>query len=47
VLFDPEAPFLLDRSKLLSKSKNTPFDLMRMEGKVLRTWVAGVQVHGV
>jgi dihydroorotase len=47
VLFDPEAPFVLDRAKLLSKSKNTPFDLMRMEGKVLRTWVAGVQVHGV
>jgi dihydroorotase len=46
VLFDPDAPFLLDRSKLLSKSKNTPFDLMRMEGKVLATWVAGVQVFG-
>ncbi|MBI1170800.1 amidohydrolase family protein [bacterium] len=45
VLFDPDAPFVLDRSKLLSKSKNTPFDLMRMEGKVLATWVAGVQVH--
>ncbi|MEP0565927.1 MAG: dihydroorotase, partial [Paracoccaceae bacterium] len=26
VLFDPNAPFVLDRSKLLSKSKNTPFD---------------------
>lgn len=46
VLFDPDAPFVLDRSKLLSKSKNTPFDLMRMEGKVLATWVAGVQVFG-
>lgn len=45
VLFDPNAPFVLDRAKLLSKSKNTPFDLMRMEGKVLATWVAGVQVH--
>jgi dihydroorotase len=47
VLFDPDAPFLLDRSKLLSKSKNTPFDLMRMEGKVRATWVAGVQVYKV
>lgn len=44
VLFDPDAPFVLDRAKLLSKSKNTPFDLMRMEGKVLATWVGGVQV---
>ncbi len=47
VLFDPDAPFLLDRSKLLSKSKNTPFDLMRMEGKVLATWVAGIQVYAL
>lgn len=47
VLFNPDAPFVLDRAKLLSKSKNTPFDLMRMEGKVLATWVAGVQVHGI
>lgn len=45
VLFDPDAPFVLDRFKLASKSKNTPFDGMRMEGKVLATWVAGAQVH--
>ncbi|MBW6505298.1 MAG: dihydroorotase [Rhodobacteraceae bacterium] len=46
VLFDPDAPFLLDRSKLHSKSKNTPFDGQRMEGRVLATFVAGKQVHG-
>ena len=46
VLFDPDAPFLLDRFKLLSKSKNTPFDGQRMEGKVLATFVAGAQVFG-
>ena len=46
VLFDPDAPFLLDRFKLLSKSKNTPFDGQRMEGKVLATFVAGTQVFG-
>jgi len=45
VLFDPDAPFLLDRFTLHSKSKNTPFDGQRMEGKVLATWVGGVQVH--
>jgi dihydroorotase len=41
VLFDPDAPFLMDRFKLRSKSKNTPFDGARMEGKVLATWVGG------
>ena len=45
VLFDPDAPFVLDRSKLLSKSKNTPFDEARMEGRILGTWVNGHRVH--
>jgi len=44
VLFDPDAPFLMDRFRLRSKSKNTPFDGARMEGKVLATFVAGAQV---
>jgi dihydroorotase len=44
VLFDPDAPFLMDRFKLRSKSKNTPFDGARMEGKVLATYVGGAQV---
>jgi dihydroorotase len=46
VLFDPDAPFLMDRFTLQSKSKNTPFDGQRMEGKVRATYVAGVQVYG-
>lgn len=41
VLFDPDAPFVLDRWTLASKSKNTPFDGARMEGRVLATWVGG------
>ena len=41
VLFDPDAPFILDRFTLRSKSKNTPFDGARMQGKVLATYVAG------
>lgn len=41
VLFDPDAPFVLDRFKLHSKSKNTPFDEARLQGRVLGTWVAG------
>jgi dihydroorotase len=44
VLFDPDAPFLLDRSTLHSKSKNTPFDGARMQGRVRATWVGGAQV---
>lgn len=46
VLFDADAPFVLDRFTLLSKSKNTPFDGARMQGRVLGTWVAGRQVFG-
>lgn len=41
VLFDPDAPFLLDRFTLRSKSKNTPFDGQRMEGRVRATLVGG------
>lgn len=44
VLFDTDAPFVLDRFKLLSKSKNTPFDGAKLEGKVLATFVGGKQV---
>jgi dihydroorotase len=44
VLFDPDAPFVLDRFTLRSKSKNTPFDGARLEGKVLGTWVSGNRV---
>jgi len=46
VLFDPEAPFVLDRFKLRSKSKNTPFDGARLQGKVKGTWVGGARVFG-
>lgn len=45
VLFDADAPFILDRAKLLSKSKNTPFDGARMQGKVLATFVDGHIVY--
>lgn len=44
VWFDPDAPFVLDRATLRSKSRNTPFDGARLEGRVLGTWVAGRSV---
>ena len=44
VLFDPEAPWACDRDDLSSRSKNSPFDGRKLEGKVLRTWVDGETV---
>ncbi len=44
VLFDVHAPFVLDRFGLRSKSKNTPFDGARLQGRVLGTWVGGRRV---
>ncbi|MBI1358852.1 MAG: amidohydrolase family protein [Alphaproteobacteria bacterium] len=41
VLFDPDTPWLCDRDLLLSRSKNSPFDGRRLEGRVLQTWVDG------
>lgn len=46
VLFDPDAPSVLDRFALRSKSKNTPFDGARMQGRVIGTWVGGRRVFG-
>lgn len=45
VLFDPDAPFVLDRFTLRSKSKNTPFDGQRMQGRVEQTFVGGDVVY--
>jgi len=45
VLFDPDVPYVLDRFTLQSKSKNTPFDGQRMQGRVQGTWVDGQRVY--
>lgn len=47
VVFDPHAPFVLDRATLHSKSRNTPFDGARMQGKVRATYVSGKCVFEV
>jgi dihydroorotase len=44
VVFDPDAPFVLDRFKLKSKSKNTPFDGHQLQGRVSATYVNGKPV---
>ena len=41
IIFDADIPFILDRATLKSKSKNTPFDGHKLQGKVRRTIVAG------
>jgi len=41
VLCDLNAPLVIDADQLLSKSKNSPFDGRRLQGKVLRTVVDG------
>lgn len=45
IVFDPEMPYLLDKAALRSRSKNTPFEDARLEGRVLRTYVGGTCVH--
>ena len=46
IRFDPEEPYVLDPALLHSRSRNTPFDGARMEGKVKLTVVAGEIVWG-
>ena len=41
VLCDIDAPVLIDADQLISKSKNSPFDGRRLQGRVLRTVAAG------
>ncbi len=41
ILFDPDAPYVLDKRDLKSLSKNSPFDEARLEGQVTITMVAG------
>ena len=44
ILFDPNAPYTLDRYQLKSKSQNTPFDGQVLQGRVLRTFLEGREI---
>ena len=44
VLFDLNAPVVIDAATLRSKSKNSPFDGRRLQGKVAATWVGGRKI---
>ena len=44
IVFDPDRPWKIEAEKLHSKSKNTPFDARPVQGRVMRTIVAGQTV---
>jgi dihydroorotase len=44
-VFDPNAAWVVDREALRSRSKNSPFDEVKLQGRVLRTVVAGETVY--
>ncbi len=45
ILFDPGEPWVVNKDMLRSRSKNTPFDESKMQGRVLLTMVAGKPVY--
>lgn len=45
ILLDPDAPYVVDKMKLKSRAKNSPFDEARMQGIVQKTWVGGRLVY--
>ncbi len=40
-LVDLDAPFIFDKSRIRSRSKNSAFENARFQGEVMRTVVAG------
>jgi dihydroorotase len=45
IVIDPDVPWVLDRDELKSKCRNTPFDEARLQGRAVRTIVAGRTVY--
>lgn len=45
MLLDPDAPYIVDKRKLKSRAKNSPFDEARLQGLVQATLVAGAVVY--
>lgn len=45
ILLDPDAPFVVDKRKLKSRAKNSPFDEARLQGIVQTTFVGGRAVY--
>lgn len=45
IVIDPDVPWVLDRDELKSKCRNTPFDEAKLQGRAVRTIVAGRTVY--
>ena len=45
ILVDLGQPWVVDKALLKARSKNSPFDESRMQGRVLLTMVAGIPVY--
>lgn len=45
IIFDPGEPWIVNKDLLRARSKNTPFDEAKLQGRVKRTVVAGVPVY--
>lgn len=45
IRFDPEEPYVVDPALLHSRSKNTPFDEARLQGRVKASVVAGAVIY--
>ena len=45
IIVDIDAPYVLDKRDLRSRSKNSPFDEARLQGRVLKTFVGGRIVY--
>ena len=46
-VFDINKPWVVDKSKLKSKSKNTPIENRKLQGQVLKTFVKGELAYEV
>lgn len=45
IVFDPDEPWVVNKDLLHARSKNTPFDEAKLQGRVRLTVVAGVPVY--
>ncbi|HEX5957679.1 MAG TPA: dihydroorotase [Hyphomicrobiaceae bacterium] len=45
IVVDLDQPWVVDKAQLFARSKNSPFDESRMQGRVLLTMVAGAVVY--
>ncbi|MDD7910701.1 dihydroorotase [Pseudovibrio exalbescens] len=47
IVFDPERPWIVEKEKIRSRSKNTPFEDETLQGRVLTTLVAGRILYNI